>query len=41
MGDEVEAIGDLELRLELVCNLILKYVKDLKHQRGRKGSESV
>ena len=43
MGREVEAIGDLELgiELELVCNLTLKDVKELKHQRGRKGSESV
>ena len=29
---------DLGLDLELVCNLALKYVKELKHQRGRKGS---
>ena len=41
--DEVEAICDLELGLdlELVCNLTLKHVKELEHQRGRKGSEYV
>ena len=41
--DEIEAIGELELglELELVCNLTLKDVKELKHRRGRKGSESV
>ena len=41
-GDEVEAIGGMELglELELVCNLTLKDVKELKHRRGRKGSES-
>ena len=39
MGDEVEAICELELGLDpdLVCNLNLKDVKELKHQRGRKG----
>ena len=31
----------LELDLELVSNLNLKYVKDLKRQRGRKGSEYI
>ena len=29
------------LDLELVCNLTLKYVKELKHQKGGKVSESV
>ena len=39
-GDEVEEIGELEMgiELELVCNLNLKDVKELKHQRGRKRS---
>ena len=41
-GDEVEAIGELDLdmglELELVCNLNLKCEKELTHQRGRKGS---
>ena len=39
-GDEVEAICELDLGLEmeLVCNLTLKDVKDLKHQTQRKGS---
>ena len=32
---------ELGLELELVCNLALKDVKDLKHQKGREGSESV
>ena len=32
---------ELGLDLELVCNLALKYVKDLKRQRGRKGSEYI
>ena len=27
--------------MELVCNLTLKYVKEFKHQRGRKVSEYV
>ena len=40
MGDKAEAICDMYLgvELELVCNLTLKYVKNFKHQRGRKGS---
>ena len=39
MRDHKE-IGEMELGvdLELVCNLTLKYVKELKYQRGRKGS---
>ena len=39
----VEATCELELGLdlELVCNVTLKDVKKLKHQRGRKGSEYV
>ena len=43
MGDKVEAIGEMDpgLNLELVCNLTLKNVKDLKHKRGRKGPEYV
>ena len=41
MGDEVEAIGDLELGIDLVCNLTLKYLKKLKHQRVMIGSEPV
>ena len=42
-GDDVDAICELELgiELELVCNLTLKCVKELKYQRRRKGSESV
>ena len=42
-GDEVEAIGDMDMgiELDLVCNPTLKYVKELKRHRGRKGSGSV
>ena len=40
-GTEVEAIGEMELGLEMVCNLTLKYVKELKQKRGIKGSEYV
>ena len=32
---------DLGIELGLVCNLTLKYLKDLKYQRGSKGSEYV
>ena len=40
-NDEVEAIGELDLDLEMLCNPALKYSKNLKHQRGRKGLESI
>ena len=42
-GDEFVGKCELELGLELeqVCDLNLKYVKELKHQRGMKGSGSV
>ena len=32
---------EMGIDLELVFKLTLKYVKDLKHQKGMKGSESV
>ena len=38
---DLELELELDMGLDLVCNLDLKNVKELKHQRRRKGPESV